>query len=157
MTNYFKVNTTFGGEEALLKLVKTAHKKGIKVLADFVPNHTSDMHPYALKQMVQARHIYDYYARNEDGEILSNPWWNGLLFLNYQNPQVVSFMEKALVHWAKAYEVDGFRIDAAWELKNRAPEVFPRIIEKVERESEKELIWIAEGAASAPLFFCARL
>ena len=43
--NYYSINEYFGTSEDLTSLINSAHKKGMKIIFDFVPNHTSDAHP----------------------------------------------------------------------------------------------------------------
>lgn len=39
--DFFETNKAFGTEDDFTKLIETAHEKGIKVVIDFAPNHTS--------------------------------------------------------------------------------------------------------------------
>src|SRR5690606_33276906 len=61
IVDYFRVRDDLGGEAALRRLVETAHAHGLKVLFDFVPNHTSVEHPYARDAIAhgEASHYYD--------------------------------------------------------------------------------------------------
>ncbi|MBR3310803.1 MAG: glycosylase [Solobacterium sp.] len=47
--DYKKVAPRYGTNEDLIRLFEEAHKKGIKVLLDLVPGHTSDQHPWFLE------------------------------------------------------------------------------------------------------------
>ena len=49
VSNYTQVNPTYGTMEDFEKLLKAAHEKGIKILLDFIPNHTSDKHPWFIE------------------------------------------------------------------------------------------------------------
>jgi alpha-glucosidase len=46
ITNYTEVHARYGNLRDFKKLVAQAHRRGIKIMIDFVPNHTSDQHPW---------------------------------------------------------------------------------------------------------------
>src|SRR5687768_7009790 len=46
VTDYFELRDNFGPKEDFFAMVQAAHERGIRVLMDFVPNHTSNEHPY---------------------------------------------------------------------------------------------------------------
>jgi len=46
VTDYYSVDPHFGTEKDLKRLLDLAHKRGIRVICDFVPDHCSDKHPY---------------------------------------------------------------------------------------------------------------
>ena len=51
VSDYKKVAPRYGTNEDLIRCFETAHKKGIKILLDLVPGHTSDRHEWFLKSM----------------------------------------------------------------------------------------------------------
>lgn len=153
VTDYFAVNNSFGSSDDFKKFVARAHQLGMKVIMDFVPNHTSDQHPYVLdseRRGVRSKY-YNFYDRNEDGEISTYEMWPDLYLLNYRTTAVQQMMIKAFTHWVQVYDVDGFRIDAAWGLKERYPLEFSHVISEVNK-SKKELIWLAEAGALDPYY-----
>lgn len=74
--DYYKVAERYGTNEDLESLVKTAHEKGIRVLLDLVPCHTSDEHKWFIESCKQERNEYSgrYIWTNDAFE---KPW-NGL-------------------------------------------------------------------------------
>lgn len=52
--NYKKVKPRYGTNEDLVELIKTVHKKKMRIILDLVPGHTSDTHPW-FKQAKQAK------------------------------------------------------------------------------------------------------
>ena len=60
--DYYRVDPRFGTNNDLVKLVEEAHKRGIKVLLDLVPGHTSDKHPWFRQSAEDTNLRYsDYY------------------------------------------------------------------------------------------------
>ena len=139
VTDYYNVNPDFGTNEDLVKLLDEAHARNMRVILDFVANHTSSEHPWFLSATTEADSPYrDYYTfvNEKNGDDFSvqdkSPWasqvWrpvNGsegdyyygifdfaMPDLNYENPAVREEMKKAAQFWLQL-GVDGFRLDAA--------------------------------------------
>jgi glycosidase len=114
VSDFKKVNPEFGTIEDFRNLVKTAHKNGIYVILDWVPNHTGWDHVW-IKQHPE------YYTKNEKGEIIDpiNPetgksWgWTDVADLNYDNQELRKEMTADMLHWIKNENIDGFRCDVA--------------------------------------------
>lgn len=138
ISNYTDINSLYGTIKDFEKLMKKAKKLGIKILLDFVPNHTSDKHPWFIKS-VEKIEPYDKYYIWMDPKIINgtryppNNWlsafhgsaweWNDKRQqyyyhayaisqpdLNYYSKNVKYEMENVLKFWLN-YGVDGFRID----------------------------------------------
>ena len=129
VTDYFGVREDFGTQEDLRNLIKAAHNRHIKVLLDIVPNHTSIAHPYFQDAEAKgpASPYYDYYQRDDQGKPVHYFNWENLPNLNYANPKVVRMMKDVFIHWVRDFQVDGFRIDAAWGVRLRAPNFWPEL------------------------------
>jgi glycosidase len=137
VTDYYKVDPQYGNMDDLHKLVKEAHKRGIKVIMDLVINHTSSDHPWfqaASKDLNSKYHNYYVWANqntdlNEKGSWGQQVWyknpngpgyfystfWSGMPDLNYDNPDVRKEMINVGKFWLKQ-GVDGFRLDAAMHI-----------------------------------------
>ncbi|WDC84622.1 alpha-amylase family glycosyl hydrolase [Caloramator sp. mosi_1] len=61
VTDYKGINKDFGTMEDFENLIKKAHDNGIKIILDFVPNHTSSKHPWFEKALKGDRKYKDYY------------------------------------------------------------------------------------------------
>lgn len=61
ISNYQEVDTVFGKMADLEKLFREAKKKGIQIILDFVPNHTSDRHEWFEKSVKREGKYTDYY------------------------------------------------------------------------------------------------
>jgi cyclomaltodextrinase len=118
--DYSRPNPDYGSEEDFRALVSEAHQRGIRVLIDFVPNHTSDLHPFFL----DGKHD-DWYDRDARGEPTHYFNWENLPNLNYDKSDVRRWMTAAFAHWVRAFDVDGFRVDACWGVRERRPDYWP--------------------------------
>jgi len=49
VSDFYDVDPMFGTMDDAVRLIKTAHEKGIKIILDLVLNHTSDMHPWFIE------------------------------------------------------------------------------------------------------------
>uniref|UniRef100_A0A6V7LS29 alpha-glucosidase n=1 Tax=Bracon brevicornis TaxID=1563983 RepID=A0A6V7LS29_9HYME len=138
IANFTDIDPVFGTLDDFSKLVTKAKSLGLKVLLDFVPNHSSDKHPWFLKSIQRVK-PYDEYYIWKDPKIVNgtrqppNNWlsafqgsaweWNeqrkqyylhqfatGQPDLNYRNPALNEEMKEALRFWLRR-GVEGFRID----------------------------------------------
>jgi cyclomaltodextrinase len=152
-TDHFGLRDAFGTEEDLRELITAAHARGLRVMMDFVPNHTSEQHPYYLSaaQRGPASPYYGFYDRNAAGEVTTYFDWENLKNLNYDNPEVQRYMIEAFAYWVREFGIDGFRADAAWGVRNRAPEFWPRWRDELKR-IKPDLLLLAEASALDPYY-----
>src|SRR5436853_2151 len=68
---------------------------------------------------------YDWYERDRAGHAVHYFDWTNLPNLNYDNPAVREMIASAFIHWARDFNIDGFRIDAAWGVRDRRPDFYP--------------------------------
>ncbi len=130
VTDYYGVNPDYGTMDDFKNLVSEAHKRGIKLIIDFVLNHTSDQNPWFKAALDPASPYHDWYiwSKTNPGTqgVYGDAWHlasNGLYYygvftgqmpdLNYLNPAVTQEMEKVTQFWLKDVGIDGFRLDAA--------------------------------------------
>ncbi len=131
ISDYCDIDPLFGSLDEMQQLIDEAHARGLKVLLDFVPNHTSDQHPWFLESRASPDNPKrDWYIWRDE----PNNWRAALgagsawswdeptqqyylhLFLpqqpdlNWRNPAVVEAMHGVLRFWLDR-GVDGFRID----------------------------------------------
>jgi glycosidase len=154
VVDYFDVNPDFGTKDDFKKLVEEAHARGIRVLMDFVPNHTSDEHPYFQDAKARGKEspYYDFYDRDESGNPTHYFDWENLPNLNYDNPEVERFMLEAFSYWVRDFDVDGFRVDACWGVQERKPDFWPRWRRELKR-IKPDLLLLAEASARDPYWF----
>jgi alpha-glucosidase len=141
VADYCDIDPMFGDLETFDRLVEEAHKRSIKVIIDWVPNHTSDQHEWFIESRSSRdnpkRNWYiwrdakpDGSPPNNWGSIFGGPAWEWdektqqyyyHMFvkeqpdLNWANPEVVEAMSDVLHFWLKR-GVDGFRMDVVYLL-----------------------------------------
>ena len=106
--NYEAINPKYGTMTDLQNLVKSAHNLGMKVILDWVPNHTGWDNPWITEHP-------DWFMHGANGEIISPPGqnWADVAQLDYKNPAVAEGMADAIKYWVTAADIDGFRFDYA--------------------------------------------
>lgn len=107
VAHYTQVNPEFGTLNDFNKIVSTAHKMGIKVLIDWVPNHSGADH-YWLKTHP------DFYERDSTGKAIYTADWSDTRELNFDNLVMQDSMINAMKYWVNNTAIDGFRVDVAW-------------------------------------------
>lgn len=147
VVDHFDLRDRFGEENELRALVERAHALGLKVVLDFVPNHVSERHPFhrSVLQHGARSPYFDWFERGPGGAITSYFDWTNLKNLDYDNPEVQAYVIAAFAHWLREYGVDGFRVDASWAVRQRAPEFWPRWREALKR-IEPDLFLLAEAS-----------
>ena len=154
IADYFSIDPEWGSAAEMKSLVRRAHGLGLRVLLDFVPNHSSIEHRYYRTAEAEGpgSHYWDFYDRNEDGTFTHYFDWEHLPNLNYDNPQVRRLMTEAFSYWIREFDVDGFRVDAAWGIKRRRPDYWAEWRDEVKR-IKPDLFLLAEATARDPYYF----
>ncbi len=133
--DYQAIHPDFGTMKDFDALVKAAHKRGLKIILDYVANHTSSEHPWFQKALAGDKKYIDYYlwsdkAENGSWGLQKNGKYAYFTFgpqslmpdLNYQNPALRADMIKAAQFWIKK-GVDGFRLDVAQAIGDNDDEI----------------------------------
>ncbi|XP_034948194.1 maltase 1-like [Chelonus insularis] len=139
IANFTEIDPIFGTIDDFTKLTEEAHKRGLKVILDWVPNHSSDEHPWFAKSVKRIKPYDEYYVW-KDAKIINgtrhppNNWlsiflgsaweWNEERKqyylhqfapkqpdLNFRSPALRKEMEEALLFWVNR-GADGYRIDS---------------------------------------------
>lgn len=105
--DYCAVNPDMGTMCDFDAFVRRAHSLGMKVLLDWVANHTARDAKWVGEKPA------DWYERDADGVPLV-PWdWTDTAKLNFSNPEVWRGQIDAMRFWVEKHAVDGFRCDMA--------------------------------------------
>jgi len=141
VADYVGIHPVFGTLADMERLIEAAHRKNLKVILDFVPNHTSDRHPWFLEARSSRsnpkRDWYIWRDAKPDGSppnnwlsVFGGPGWTwdettGQYYchaflkeqpdLNWRNPEVRAAMYDAMRFWLDR-GVDGFRVDVLYHV-----------------------------------------
>jgi glycosidase len=114
VSDYQAVNPEFGTIDDLKALVARAHGLGMKVILDWVPNHTAWDNAWVKDHP-------DWFLKDENGKIgavtfgtgADKQVWEDVVGLDYKNTAMRAAMIDAMAFWIKTADVDGFREDVA--------------------------------------------
>jgi maltose alpha-D-glucosyltransferase / alpha-amylase len=144
ISDFFTILPEYGDLADAVKLVEEAHRRGIRVIADLVMNHTSDQHPWFQEsRRDRSNPKADWYVWNDDDHRWSEAriifvdteksnwtwdferqqyYWHRFFAhqpdLNYDNPEVQQMMLDVVRFWLDI-GLDGFRLDAVPYLYER--------------------------------------
>jgi alpha-amylase len=109
VSDYRAVNPEFGTMNDWKALVDTIHSLGMKVIIDWVPNHTAPDHPWVRT------HPEFYYRDSVTGKPIHQPGtdWTDTRKLDFKNSQMADSMIGAMKYWITETDIDGFRCDHA--------------------------------------------
>lgn len=131
------VNPSYGTLEDLKSLVDKSHSMGIRVILDWIANHTAWDNPWITEHP-------DWYTKDANGNIISpaGMGWNDVADLNFSNQELRTNMIDAMTYWVKEADVDGFRCDYA----DGVPMDFWKDALKAVTAIKPDAILLAEGS-----------
>ncbi|MDE6682910.1 MAG: hypothetical protein K2J87_05740, partial [Muribaculaceae bacterium] len=104
--DYRGINPKYGTLDDVKTLVNNAHSKGMKVIFDWVANHTAWDHPWITQYP-------NRYEQDEEGNIKQASTWTDVAQLNFNNPDTREAMLNEMLYWVKEVGIDGYRCDYA--------------------------------------------
>jgi len=144
ISDYQDIMDEFGTMADFDELLKQVHERGMKLILDLVPNHTSDEHPWFMESkssLDNPKRDYYIWRDGKDGKEPNN--WESIFSgsawkydehtkqyfmhifsskqpdLNWENPEVRSELYR-MINWWLDRGIDGFRIDAITHIKKKA-------------------------------------
>ena len=127
ITDHYKIDKRFGGNDAYKNMVKAAHEKGLKVIQDAVYNHVGSFHHTILdlpmKDWLNQWPTYtgsnhreelfiDPHASSEEKKIMIGGWFvPHLPDLNLANPYCANFIIQSNIWSTQEFGIDGWRVD----------------------------------------------
>ncbi len=137
ISDFFTILPEYGTLGDAVELIEEAHKRGIRIVADLVMNHTSDQHPWFQEsRQDRTNPKADWYVWSDDDQqwsdariifvdteksnwtydpLRSQYYWHRFFSfqpdLNYDNPEVADTMLDVVRFWLDI-GLDGFRLDA---------------------------------------------
>ena len=105
-SSYTDINPEFGTMDDFLSLVQTVHGLGMKIIIDWVANHTGADHHWTTEHP-------DWYLKDAAGNFTEVNGWNDVIDLDYKNTAMRQGMVHAMQFWVEKSGIDGFRCDMA--------------------------------------------
>lgn len=142
VSDYTAINPAFGTMEEFKALVERIHSMDMRIILDWVPNHTGWDHEWITAHP-------DYYSRDSLGKVIDpidpktgESWgWTDVADLNYNNAEMRAAMIEEMLFWLREVGVDGFRCDVAAEV----PDDFWAQAVPILREANPALFMLAES------------
>ena len=112
VTDFYQVDPHFGTDEDLSNLIKAVHKSDIHIIADFVPNHCSNEHPFFKDAQQKKNSDYKdwFYFTKWPDSYLCFLSIRELPKINLENMQAMNHIIDAAKQWL-SYGFDGYRLD----------------------------------------------
>jgi glycosidase len=178
--DYERIDDEYGTAEDFQRLLDEAHRRGIRIIVDFVMNHSSDKHPWFVESASSPTSPKrDWYVWRADDPGWNPPWggsnhtwherngafyygvfWGGMPDLNFSTPAVRQEMERLAALWISR-GVDGFRLDATrhlfangpGDLQNDQPETFEYLKEYAAsvRKANPKAVLVGENWTKTPI------
>jgi glycosidase len=105
-SSYDEINPEFGTIDDLRQLIKSAHALNMKVIIDWVANHTGCDHEWTIEHP-------DWYIKDDAGNFTERNGWKDVIDLNYDMLPMRAAMIEAMQFWVRDCDIDGFRCDMA--------------------------------------------
>ncbi len=109
ISDYTEVNPEHGTKEEFKALIDKIHEMGMKIILDWVPNHTGWDHKWIKSNP-------EWYTKAETGDTIThtvNTDWYDVADLNYDAPGLRKAMIEDMQYWVRDMDIDGFRCDVA--------------------------------------------
>ena len=106
--DYRAVNPEFGTLDDLKRFVERAHDLGMRVILDWVANHSAWDNPIVTQHP-------DWYERDWKGDFHPTSWWDwsDIIEFDYSKRELREYIADSMAFWVREVGVDGFRCDVA--------------------------------------------
>ena len=131
-SDYITINPEFGTTQDFMDVVNAAHALGMKVMIDWVANHTGQDHVWTISNP-------DFYIQDASGNFTERNGWTDVIDLNYENTRMRAAMIDAMRYWINTFNIDGFRCDMAHLVPLHFWIEARRVLDTI-----KPLYWLAE-------------
>ncbi len=112
IADYTKINPEFGTFEDFKDLVGKIHEMQMRILLDWVPNHTGWDHHWITSHPEWYTQVADTISHGLNNDGTPTDWYD-VADLNYENESMQNTMIESMKFWLRAADVDGFRCDMA--------------------------------------------
>ena len=133
--DFYEVEENFGTLEDFKELVNEAHKRDIKVVLDFVVNHTGYQNPWLEDPDKQ-----DWFHERKDiinwnsQEQIENRQLYGLPDLAQENPETKEYLLEVAKWWIQETDIDGYRLDTVRHVPKWFWEEFATAVKSVKED-----------------------
>ena len=126
-SDYYHIDPRYGSNSLYAQMVQEAHKRGLKILMDMVPNHCGGSHwwmkdlPYQdwINQFPQFTNTnncftanYDINASKYDRNLSNRGWFDRPMpDMNLENPDLLKYFQQWAIWWIEYADLDGLRVD----------------------------------------------
>lgn len=131
-SSYTDIDPAYGSTADFRALIAQAHALGMKVIIDWVANHTGYDHQWVKKYP-------SWYRKDEEGNFTELYGWIDVIDLNYTIPEMRKEMIQSMQFWIREFDIDGFRCDMA-----RTVPIDFWVEARGECDAVKPLFWLAE-------------
>ncbi|HEX3025368.1 MAG TPA: alpha-amylase family glycosyl hydrolase [Chitinophagaceae bacterium] len=105
-SSYTEINPEYGTLDDFKSLMREAHRLGLKIIIDWVANHTGWDHHWTKEHP-------DWYMKDAAGNFTEENGWHDVIDLNYDVKEMRLAMIDAMKYWITECDIDGFRCDMA--------------------------------------------
>jgi glycosidase len=137
VSDYTSPNPEFGTLQDWKNLVNKIHAMGMKVIIDWVPNHTGADHVWLTSHP-------EFFTKDSTGKAAVPFDWTDTRQLDYTNRVMQDSMINAMKYWLTATGIDGFRQDVAWNV----PASFWIRCNYELKKVKRDIYFLAEGDKS---------
>jgi glycosidase len=136
ISDYYEVNPEFGTKADFRSLVEAAHSRGMRVILDWVGNHTAWDHPLATSNP-------EFYMTDHKGNFIPPLGfdWTDVIQVDYNNPDVLTYHIDVMRYWVNEFGIDGYRCDYATGI----PTTFWNDLMSALLETRNDLFLLAES------------
>lgn len=137
ITDFYQVDPHFGTTNDIKKLIKIVHNHDMHIIADFVPNHCSNRHPYFQEAQLNKNSEYRnwFYFTKWPNNYMCFLSIKEIPKINLNNPNARNYIINAAKHWL-SLGFDGYRLDhvigpphSFWkQFKKEIKKIFPNAI-----------------------------
>ena len=126
-SDYYHIDPRYGSNELYAEMVQQAHRKGLKILMDMVPNHCGAAHwwmkdlPYQdwinqFPEFTNTNNVftanYDINASEYDRKLSNRGWFDHPMpDMNLENPDLLKYFQQWAIWWIEYADLDGLRVD----------------------------------------------
>jgi len=127
ITDTYKIDPRYGTNQDYKNLATQAHKKGLKLVMDYVTNHWGSLHwmikdlptkdwihrfPKFQRSNYRMSTQFDPYTSKIDKQLCVDGWFDTTMpDLNQSNPLVLKYLMQNAIWWIEYTNLDGFRVD----------------------------------------------